>query len=347
MRKEASIFACPNCGSKDIEPVMLFGGPMATVDNSDGRYRCRNCDSKAVPLVFHSDEEWIYYRQSMAKLREKERKHGDFLHIPILPVDTRSLVSVGGIDMPFGKVAEVVSVQWNGWKLERTDYAVKFDTYWRAVSGKRYNAKDILLMDLAGILEGKPNFRVLRELVKKKYDVWLDLGMRSDQDIFDAFSVEVCYAMADTSLAPSIRHFEEIFELSDKCVPCIQMVGQVVWHNPSIKLRKLRDVLKKLNSIGFQEIAVFDLQRFGKHTGVSTDMLLDLEGSEANILVGGGVVEGDLERIKELGFVGAFIDPFTPIISDLVVEDEGEKSPTSLLSPSGVAAPKRNYLATD
>jgi uncharacterized protein related to proFAR isomerase len=328
--------------------MVLVGGPMAGVDNDDGTFRCRACGKKAVPLTFGSTEDWIHFRQSKIRGREQERARPEFSTVPILPVDTRPLLSVGGIDVPILKLAEVVDLRWDGSSMDRNDYHVSFDRYWRAVSGQRYNASDILLMDLSGVRNGKPNFRVLRELVKHKYDVWLDLGIRSEADLYDAFAIEISRALVDTSLCGSLKLYEELFALSDRCVPCIQVANDdVIWKRANAGPGTIKGALETMKDIGFEEVAVIDVQRLGTKLGVTEAMLDQLEGAEVRVIVGGGVLESDLDLIKSKGLKGAFIDPFTPIIKDIVAEVGEDKEFVS--SPATVTkrAKSGHYLATD
>ncbi|MDD1743294.1 MAG: hypothetical protein LUO85_01555 [Methanomassiliicoccales archaeon] len=321
---------------------------MAGVDNDDRTFRCHACGKNAVPITFSSTEDWIHFRQSKIKGKEQERVRPDFSSVPILPVDTRPLLSVGGIDMPILKLAEVVDLRWDGSNMDRNDYHVSFDRYWRAISGHRYNASDILLMDLSGVRNGQPNFRVLRELVKHKYDVWLDLGIRSEADIYDAFAIEVSRALVDSSLCGSLKLFEEIFALSDRCVPCIQVAnGEVIWKRSNAGPASLMGSIKAMKDIGYEEVAVIDVRRLGTKQGVNEAMLEELEGAEIRVIVGGGVVESDQDHIKAKGFQGAFIDPFTPIITDIVAEVGENKEFVS--SPATVTKKTRSaiYRATD
>ena len=321
---------------------------MAGIDNDDRTFRCRACGNKAVPITFSSTEDWIHFRQSKIKGKEQERARPEFSTVPILTVDTRPLLSVGGIDIPILKLAEVVDLRWDGSNIDRNDYHVSFDRYWKAVSGQRYNASDIMLMDLSGVRNGNPNFRVLRELVKHKYDVWLDLGIRSEADVYDAFAIEVSRALVDTSLCNSLKLFDEIFALSDRCVPCIQVAnGEVIWRRANAGPATIKGSIKAMKDIGFEEVAVIDVRRLGTKLGITEDMLSELEGSEVRVIVGGGVLESDLERIKMKGLKGAFIDPFTPIIKDIVAEVGEDKEFVS--SPATVTRKARsgNHLATD
>ncbi len=343
--KWKGVYACPNCGGRDMEPLQLVRGPMATVDDWDGSYKCYECGHVAVPLFFESAEEWVLFRQSK-KRNVVEQEESGFVHIPIVPVDTRPLVGQTGFDVPFVKIVDVVTVEWDGKKFQRTGYSARFNRYWDAICGTRYNCKQIMLMDLAGIAFGKPNFKAMRQLVKKNYDVWLDIGIASEQDLFDSFSLEAHKAMADTSTVSSPRLFKEIFELSDRCVPCIHLADEVVWGRPQPKLADLEATVRFLCDIGYKEIAVMDLKRLGKRNGVSTQLLDRLQSMDASFLVGGGVLESDLERIKAAGMVAALIEPFTPIISDLI--DSGEdKVPTDAPSSAVVSRKSPKHLPTD
>jgi uncharacterized protein related to proFAR isomerase len=339
------IYCCPNCGSRSIEPLQLVSGPIATVDDWDGSYRCLECGKAAVPIFFQRAEDWVLFRQDM-KGNVPQPEEAAFVHIPIVPVDTRSLLSQTGFDLPIFKVAEVVTVEWDGRTFQRTDYAAPFERYWLAISGTRYNCKQIMLMDLAGINAGRPNFKAMRDLVRKKYEVWLDVGISSEQDLFDAFSLEARKALADTSTVSSMDLFEELYQLSDQCVPCIQVFGDVVWGAKQPHYRTMEATVRALTGIGFKEIAVMDLSQLGKRKGFSSTLLERLEGLDAQMIVGGGVLESDLDRLREAGLAGAFIEPFTPIISDLI-SDEGEKVPADAPDAAPLARKRPRYLATD
>jgi len=343
--KWKGIYACPKCGGRDLEPLQLLRGPMATVDDWDGSYKCWECGTKAVPLFFESAEEWVLFRQEKRKNLPQVEDPG-FAHVPIVPVDTRPLMSQTGFDIPIFKVVEVVTVEWDGRRFQRTEYSAPFERYWRAISGTRYNCKQIMLMDLAGIANGKPNFKAMRDLVKNRYEVWLDLGIASEQDLFDAFSLEAYKALADTSTAGSPKLFQEIFELSDRCVPCIHLADEVVWGNPQPRLSGLEATVRFLTDIGFKEIAVLDLKRLGKRKGVSIELLERLATMEAKFLVGGGVLESDLHHMEAAGLAAAFVEPFTPIISD-IIDSGDDKLPVDAPKSSPVSRKKAKYLATD
>ena len=316
---------CPYCGSREIEPEIIFGGPMAGVDNKDGSYKCRQCGRKAIPLDFVSETELRSFKEDNM---EQEQSSKSFKHIPIVPVDTRSLFSIGSIDLPLGSIAEVVSVKWNGTRLVRTEYSAKFTKYWKAVSGQRYNAPEIMMMDLAGIMESRPNFDVLRQLLKRKYDVWLEIGMRDEDDLFDAFAMGVAYAVAGSMCCRHIDMFKELFELSDKCIPCLYLDEGVVWEKTGAGPRDMGEAIEALKAIGFSEIAIIDLPRLGTRTGYSKELVSRALSHGVGLYVGGGITEKDFESLEQMGVAGALVDPFTPIIADIISSPDGDAAAT-------------------
>lgn len=315
------IRACPYCGSEDIVPEILFGGPLAGVDNNDGSYICNNCGARAVPIDFEEEVEVEDFRsEKITSRQEPVRK--DFLHIPIMPLDTAPLFRLSGSRIPISKTAEVVDLFWKGNYFARGDYKVPFLKYWRAISGSQYNAENIFLMDLAGIEEGRPNFQALKKIIKHRHEVWLDLGMRNIQDLFDSFALDISWAVAGSLTMPGIDLFEEIYELSDRCVPCLYLDGKVIWRRKDKAPDDPEYVLRLLDRIGFELSAVIDLRKLGTRAGVDSSLLQRLEGTDQALVIGGGVTEGDFVLLKEKGFSGALMDPFTPTICNIIEEQE-------------------------
>lgn len=313
--------ACPYCGSMDTHPALLFGGPLPWVDHNDGGYYCRRCGKTAVPLDFDSLEELAAFQHNIKATGSGDSD--DFVHVPIMPVDTSALFNVPLIQLPIAQVAQVVDVEWDG------DYRIKgrstrFSRYWSAVQGHRYSAKEVMVLDLCGVRDGRPNFDVLKKLIKSKYQVWLDLGVRDLDDVFDAFTMDVTRTVIGSMTAPDLKVFEEAFELSDRVVPCLHLSRKVLWSRQNVGPTDLERAIKVMHDIGFEMIGVIDLPRIGRGQGVDRALVERLAGTEGGIIVGGGVIEKDLDLIRASGLKGAFMDPFTPVIMDLIQEEERE-----------------------
>jgi hypothetical protein len=58
-----------------------------------------------------------------------------------------------------------------------------------------------------------------------------------------------------------------------------------------------------------------------------------------SIYVGGGITEKDFESLEQMGAAGALVDPFTPIIADIIESPEGSAAATITSSPSRLDAP--------
>ena len=341
MTEKVTLRACPYCGSMDTHPALLFGGPLPWVDHNDGGYYCSTCGKTAVPLDFDSLEDLKAFQKSIVS-RSKTEEDG-FIHVPIMPVDTFSLLRIPYIDLPIAQVATVVEVEWDsGFSIKGKKE--RFSRYWKAVHSPRYSAKEIALLDLSGIQEGKPNFDVLKALIKSKYQVWLDLGVRDIEDVFDAFAMDVSRTIIGTMNAPSVDMFAEAFGLSDRVVPCLYYTGKVLWPSRSAGPSDLVQAVSAMVDIGFEKIGVLDLRRIGRGQGIDQSLLEVLKGLDTGIILGGGVTELEATALRTAGLAGAFMDPFTPVIGDLIVEEEHElpsedPSPVARPAYNGTAAP--------
>jgi uncharacterized protein related to proFAR isomerase len=268
-----------------------------------------------------------------------------FIHVPIVPVDTTTLIRVPYIDLPIAQVAEVVEVEWNdGYYI--VGHRERFSRYWGAGSGPRYSAHDIMLLDLSGVDAGRPNFDVLKALIKSKYHIWLDLGVRDIEDVFDSFAMDVTRTIIGTMTAPSIDIFEEAFDLSDRIVPCIHYDRRVLWPKRSSGPTDLEKAVAALADIGFEQVGVLDLSRIGRKQSIDEELVERLAGTDVGVILGGGVTEQEVPTLRSAGLAGAFIDPFTPVIDQLVGEAEKEL-PTEDVIPATRPASRGSGLPSE
>src|SRR5207245_2950137 len=86
--------------------------------------------------------------------------------------------------------------------------------------------------------------------------------------------------------------------------------------NPNFEVT--RHLGKALRGIGFSAMCVMDLRRLGSELGPDPALLSLLEGLDLDVYVGGGLQESDVIRLGERGFAGGLVDPFTPVIRDLL-----------------------------
>jgi len=195
-------------------------------------------------------------------------------------------------------------------------------------------------MDLAGMQHARPNFEALKALMKRKYAVWLEMGVRDVQDIFDAFTLGSQNVLLGSMTCPSRRLLEEVIELSDMSVPLLYYDGQVRWSGKRLPAG-LSASLQLLEDLGFERTAILDLRRLGGREGYDAGLAEAALTSGMDILFGGGVQEAHLPELREMGAIGGRIDPYTPVLRDLIAtqgvpaDDDPLPTPARRESPRG------------
>ncbi len=336
-----NVAACARCGSGRVHPKLLVMGPIAGIDSDSRSYICEVCHHEGLPVIFDTDAQRARFE------REAEGKATpaaaplpkEALSIPILPVDTEPLLDVKPLDLIPMRVATVVGVRWDGRTIVPGGYRVSFQEYWDAIGGPRYNASRVFMYDLGGINRANPNFDVMRHLVKR-CDVWLDLGARETDELMDGYMLDVERVVAGSKNLPGLDAFIEAYGLSNEILPCLDWHGRVAWADSRETRTDLREVLRSLEAVGFREVCVMDLRRLGTELGPDPELVRLLADAPRSVYLGGGIRETDIAGLKEQGFLGGLVDPFTPVIRSILEppKDEGP-APASTPEPAARAAP--------
>jgi uncharacterized protein related to proFAR isomerase len=324
-----------------VHPKLLVMGPIPGIDSDAYSYICERCHYEGMPVIFDTEAQRATFEQ---EIRERGRLPPDkplktAPSIPILPIYTEPLLDVPLLDQLPVRAPSVVGVTWDGRALHPNDYRVSFQEYWNAIGGPRYNASLVYMLDLSGIERASPNFDVMRHLVKR-CDVWLDMGAREPDEIMDGYMLDVERVIAGTLTLPSLDAFVEAYGLSPAVLPCLEWDGKVVWGNPRMNPTDLAEALRSLRAIGFGSACVLDLRRLGTELGPDPEIIARLEGNDLALHLGGGVQETDIAMLQEKGFAGGLVDPFTPVIRNLLLppKDEGP-APASTPEPATRPAP--------
>ena len=133
--------------------------------------------------------------------------------------------------------------------------------------------------------------------------------MRDENDLFDAFAMGVSIAVAGSLCCRHIGMFKELFELSDKCIPCLYWMmewsgskspgrDQRSWARPSI--RASRNWVR-------QDGHHFDLPRLGTRSGFSKELVAKTLEHGIALYVGGEITEKDFESLEQMGVAGALL----------------------------------------
>jgi uncharacterized protein related to proFAR isomerase len=294
-------------------------GPIAGIDSDSRSFVCRACGHVGLPIFFDSREARAQFEREKRGIWEAgpKARADEVLAIPILPIQTDPLLRVKVLDRLPVHVATVTGVRWEGGRLAPTAYRASFQEYWDAIGGPRYNAARVYVVDLAGVNDANPNFEVTRRL-GKRCDVWLDAGGREPEEVLDGYMLDVERVVAGTMTFASLDAFAGLYTLSTDVLPCIDWDGKVVWRAGYPGPTDLRDVLQALRGIGFHSACVLDMRRLGTELGPDPAVLAVLEGLDLELYLGGGLQESDVLRLRDRGFAGGLVDPFTPVIRDLM-----------------------------
>jgi len=331
--------ACGHCGSGQVHPKLLVMGPIAGIDSDSRTFVCRACGHEGLPIFFDTQDARAQFEREKKGLwaAEPSAAKKGVLTIPILPVQTDPLIALRILEHLPVRVATVTGVRWQDGQLNPTAYRASFQEYWDAIGGPRYNAARVFLLDLAGINRANPNFEVTRHLVKR-CDVWLDSGGREPEEVMDGYMLDVERVVAGTKTLASVDAFTGLYALSTDVLPCIDWDGKVVWRSGREGRTDLREVVSRLRSIGFTSVCVLDLRRLGTELGPDPALLETLQGLDLELYIGGGLQESDVIRLGESGFAGGLVDPYTPVIRDLLAK--APKAPTTTEASAPTTAPR-------
>ena len=332
--------ACGRCGSGQVHPKLLVMGPIAGIDSDSRTFVCHACGHEGLPIFFDTQEARAQFEREKKGLWDAEPKAAKkgVLTIPILPIQTDPLIALKILEHLPVRVATVTGVRWEDGQLNPTAYRASYQEYWDAIGGPRYNATRVFMLDLAGINRANPNFEVTRHLVKR-CEVWLDSGGREPEEVMDGYMLDVERVVAGTKTLASPDAFTGLYALSTDVLPCIDWDGKVVWRGGREGPADLPEVVNRLRSIGFTSVCVVDLRRLGTELGPDPLLLETLQGLDLELFIGGGLQESDVIRLGESGFAGGLVDPYTPVIRDLLAK--APKAPTTTEASAPTAAPPR------
>ena len=332
-----NVAACARCGSGRVHPKLLVMGPIAGIDSDSRSYICEVCNYEGLPVIFDTEAERARFEQETKGAGVASSAESSITSIPILPLLTQPILNVPIFDTIPVHVASIVGIRWDGHGIARTAYRVPFDTYWAAVGGSRYNASLVYLMDLSGIERGEPNFDVLRA-IGKRCDTWIDPGARDTDDVMDVYMVDVERVVLGTKTLTSLKWFEDAYALSAETMPCLDWDARVVWRDARESRTDLETVARALVDIGYESVCVMDLMRLGTELGPNPELLTRLVSLDLDVYLGGGIQETDIEGLRQRGLAGGLIDPYTPIIRDLLRPPHSE-GPAEASAPEPVSKP--------
>lgn len=245
--------------------------------------------------------------------------YSDFRLIPMIPLVKR------GILHQSNRLA-AVTVMWDsgeGMVTQAPEH--DYQNYVKWLKGQQDKGIPWMMMD-AGRSKSGPDYSLMKDSRVRGWQRWFDPGIRTIDDVFDAFSMDVDMLMIGSSNLDSFEVFEEAHEVSDSCIPLLMYNGKsVIFSNGVYDLSK---TLKKIDAIGFENIVVLDLPSLGRNNKPGNPFWRDIYRGRANLIPAGGITEKDLPYLREWDYNQALRDYLNPPVQLF------EENPLPEINPS-------------
>lgn len=168
--------------------------------------------------------------------------------------------------------------------------------------------RDLYVADLNGIMEGSPDFRLLKELSLLK-KLMVDAGVRNYTDVEKISGLNVDVIIGTETLGSTGTLQKALERFKERIIVSIdikndKVISSYLPENPT-------ETFNYLRALGARRFIFLDISSVGTLRGFRFDFLKGLKigtvGSDIEILVGGGIVQGDLARLEKLGASGALV----------------------------------------
>jgi len=263
----------------------------------------------------------------------------EFDRIQIIPLHTPRFLGFHLFEESALEKARVSNVVWSGDEFLPKPPVVSFMAYWSAYGSWVHEGRRVWILDLSGINRGDPDLDVMKAITKKDVRIFLDPGIRRTEDVADCLLLDIERVVASTRSLRSPQVLQEIFSLTENCLPCVDYSGGI----PGAE-RSLVSLAQSILQTGYPAVAVLDVTRLGSGQRPDEQLLRALRQLAPQLYFGGGVEEEDVPSLEELGFRGALMEPFTPSLARRIASPEapvsapeGEKS--AVWRPREMGAP--------
>ena len=176
-----------------------------------------------------------------------------------------------------------------------------------------YEFKDFYIADLDAIINDKPNFHLLSNILKiSDLNIMIDPGIGNNNDILHFSKFDINKLIIGLETVRSLEVIREALNIigQNKLILSIDMYKEkVLSRAKKIKDKSPIEIVKIVEEIGVNELILLDLFRVGQKIGGIPEQYLKIQDSfGGNIFVGGGIKDyKDLLKYKEFNFAGVLI----------------------------------------
>lgn len=245
--------------------------------------------------------------------------HSNFHLMPMIPLIKRGVLN----RLHHLATAPVIWEVENGINIQNPK--IEYEIYIEWLKSQLDKSVPLFMIDVG---QGKtgPDYSMIKESHIRGWQRWFDPGIRSIDDIFDAFSMDIDMLFIRSSCLNSLELLKEAQEISDSCIPLLMCYGNSVIFNNGT--RDLDETLKEIDSVDFENIMVLDLLSLGKKNKPGNPFWRDIYRGSANLIPAGGITEKDLPYLREWNFKEAVRDYVSPPLQTLKENPLPEYSPS-------------------
>lgn len=181
-----------------------------------------------------------------------------------------------------------------------------------ALAFKAFGFSELYIADLNAIMDGHPNFPILKQLVDKTgLDLMVDAGVSDLERAEKLLKSHVSRVIIGTETLPSVSFVKEAVKSlgKEQIIVSLDLKGEKVLTKFELSQLSPLDLLLAFQGMGLEQIIILDLTRVGSGDGVNIPLLREiLKIRRMKVSVGGGVRSvADLLELKNMGVFGVLI----------------------------------------
>lgn len=164
----------------------------------------------------------------------------------------------------------------------------------------------VFIVDLNGIEDNRPQMELLHEIADMG-EIWVDPGARYAEGIIDVLVSGVSAVVLGTKTIAGVDQLAAAFEMSENVYLSIDWDRKVMSHSEELKHMSPRSLADIAGNLGIRKLFFTDLSRTQDKRPLEAELIRGLAKGPLPIYVGGGVVEADLDQLRQLGASGALL----------------------------------------
>ncbi|MFX1600582.1 MAG: HisA/HisF-related TIM barrel protein [Promethearchaeota archaeon] len=176
-----------------------------------------------------------------------------------------------------------------------------------------YGFYEFYIADLDSIINKTPNFQILKQILDiSNVEVILDPGIVDFKEIYHFVRFKIKSLILGLETISSFKVISQCLKIlnKDNIIISVDLYkGEILSHAKDLKNQDPHDIIKKIESLGIENIILLDLYRVGQKIGGIPRLYLDiLHNFNGDIFVGGGIKNyKDILDYKKQNFSGVLI----------------------------------------